>query len=87
MDLEEERKIKRDQIEKFSKDNGLFYFEVSAKENKANCVNEAFDHFLKSIYDSKKIKHFKDNQEKINRMGEKLQLSAPTRKRKCCILK
>ena len=47
IDLEEEREVTTEEGESFAKENGLFFYETSAKTNEEGCVDEAFTSIIK----------------------------------------
>jgi small GTP-binding protein len=55
IDLDFDRNVPYENGLKFSKENDIFFFEVSAKENKNNCVSEAFDILIDHILENYKI--------------------------------
>ncbi len=48
-DLKSERQVSKEDAQKFSKNNGIFFMELTAKENTNKCVNKAFNFLLREI--------------------------------------
>ena len=49
IDLEEERAVNIDVAQKFAKERNIEFKEVSAKDNKEQCINTAIDEYIKSL--------------------------------------
>jgi len=58
-DLEEERKVKKEEAENYAKTKDLFFFEASAKNN--DNVEKVFEYFTYKL-----IKHFKKNKDAMD---------------------
>jgi small GTP-binding protein len=64
-DMKDERKVSKEEGEKYAKDNELTFFEVSAKDG--SNVNEAFEHLVKDI-----LNHFSPSRHSENRKTKRL---------------
>ena len=49
IDLDQDRKVSKEEGKKFAQDHKLFFMEASAKSNQDNCVNKAFEIIVNEI--------------------------------------
>ena len=90
-DLLEQREISQEEGREWAEGNGFFFMEVSAKENKDECVAIAFDELLKEIKNDMREEEmiqnsnstgFKDGQQVL--IGRNHDSIDEGKKKKCC---
>ena len=51
-DLLKERQVPQEKGQKFAEENGMFFMEVSAKDNVDQCVDKAIDSLISQVFNN-----------------------------------
>ena len=86
VDIEDERKVTKEEVERFCKETGIFTLDTSAK-NYMN-INEAFETIANMILEGKSDEDIKteygNKNSEISQLSKTLTVKQKTERRKCC---